>query len=208
MNLQNILNNELEILLTTTDNLSIDNKHIYANLVAQVFYYAKYSTKLLALAGVRTKDSRLTNRFFSHVKEETNHELLALRDLEGLGFSIDDFPELESTKAMYQTQYFQIEEYGAEALMGWILALEGYAIRSCTGLYQRANEIYGAKCTRFVRVHAEEDPDHFEKAVEQVSLIQNKDNLITNMKDSIKRYNQILIDCEKSGASIKNKIAA
>lgn len=208
MNLLNILNKELSPLIETTENLNLSNRYIYANLVAQVYYYAKYSTKLLALAGVRAKDSKLAARFFSHVGEEANHELLALKDLEGLGFSIEDFKELESTKAMYQTQYFQIEEFGAEALMGWVLALEGYAINSCPGLYEKANAIYGGKCTRFVRVHAEEDPDHFEKAVEQINLIPNKENIIINMRDSIKRYNQIILDCEMSAIPLTSKIAA
>ena len=47
MKLVEKLNQELELLLNTTENLDVSNKYVYGNLVAQVYYYAKFSTKLL-----------------------------------------------------------------------------------------------------------------------------------------------------------------
>ncbi len=144
-----------------------DNKLAYAQFLAQTYYYICHSTRLLAASAARfsQEDQSLHKRFLKHTDEENSHELLALRDLQKLGYKIEDFPELAQTKTLYEIQYYKIEHHDPAALMGYILALETMAGQDFKWLKDKVTGLYGKECAKFVQVHADEDPDHIEKAV-------------------------------------------
>jgi pyrroloquinoline quinone (PQQ) biosynthesis protein C len=73
----------------------------------QVYHYAYYTSRSLALAGANlfNTDTRLMHHFFEHAMEETGHELMALNDLRELGIPIEDArkqmpPALPATEAL------------------------------------------------------------------------------------------------------------
>lgn len=150
-----------------------DNKNAYAQFLAQTYYYICHSTRLLAASAARfsQEDQSLHKRFLKHTDEENSHELLALRDLQKLGYKIEDFPELAQTKTLYEIQYYKIEHHDPAALMGYILALETMAGQDFKWLKDKVTGLYGKECAKFVQVHADEDPDHIEKAVQVIKSL-------------------------------------
>lgn len=150
-----------------------ENKLAYAQYLAQTYYYVCHSTRLLAASAARFSqaDQGFHNRFLKHTGEETSHELLALRDLQKLGYNIKDFPELAQTRTFYETQYYKIEHIDPIALMGYILALETMAAKELKGTCEKLNALYGRDCVKFLNVHNEEDPDHVDKALEVISKL-------------------------------------
>jgi thiaminase len=150
-----------------------DNREAYAQFLAQTYYYVCHSTRLLAAAAGRfsQEDQAFHKRFLKHTDEENSHELLALRDLANLGFNIKDFRELPQTRTMYEIQYYKIEHRDPAALMGYILALETMAGQVLGPVKERLTTIYGKECARFIQVHADEDPDHIEKALKVMETL-------------------------------------
>ncbi len=163
----------VEMMSQATREYPWDNKHAYAQFLAQTYYYICHSTRLLAASAARfsQEDQGLHKRFLKHTDEENSHELLALRDLQKLGFKIEDFPELAQTKTLYEIQYFKIEHQDPAALMGYILALETMAGEDFKWLKDKVTGLYGKETAKFVQVHADEDPDHIEKAVQVIKSL-------------------------------------
>jgi hypothetical protein len=147
-----------------------ENKEAYAQFLAQTYYYICHSTRLLAASAARFSqaDQGMHKRFLHHTDEENSHELLALRDLQKLGYQIKNFPETAETKTLYEVQYYKIEHIDPAALMGYILALETMAGNDFKWLKEKLTCLYGKECVKFVQVHADEDPDHIEKALKVI----------------------------------------
>ncbi len=140
----------------------------YGDWLAQTYYYVRHSTRLLAASAalfpLDERGNAFHHRFAAHMGEEKKHEQLALHDLKGLGFTIDRFPELAVTRMFYEPQYYKIEHQDPIALFGYILALEAMSARKGPWVRERVVDSHGATCAAFLRVHAEDDVDHLEKA--------------------------------------------
>jgi len=189
-----------------------ENKKAYAEFVAQTYYYVCHSIRLLAASASRfsQEDQGLHRRFLKHAEEENSHELLALKDLEKLGFKIEDFPEFPETKSMYEIQYFKIEHIDPVTLMGYILVLETMAGRDFKWLKEILYPLYGKDCIKFVQVHADEDPDHIEKALEVVKNLK-AERLIeinTSMEQSALLYIGLLERAKIRSLGLDKKKAA
>ena len=85
-----------------------------------------------------------------------------------LGARIEDYPELASTSAFYESQYYKIEYQDPTALLGYILALEGFAVTQGAWIYSETSGQFGKAACTFLKVHADDDPDHLDKALEHV----------------------------------------
>src|SRR3989338_1125178 len=156
----------IELMSVALKKIPWEDSRAYAQFLAQTYYYICHSTRLLAASAAlfSYQNKALHKRFLHHIDEENAHELLALRDLQKLGYKISDFPELPETKALYEAQYFKIEHYDPSALMGYILALETMACKDFKWMKEKVTELYGKECAKFIQVHADEDPDHVDKA--------------------------------------------
>ena len=101
----------------------------YALYLSQTYYYVLHSTRLLALSAAHMKvsDNTFHRRFLEHASEEKGHDLMALKDLEVLGFRLEDFPELPHTRMFWETQYYKIEHNDPLSLLGYVIALEALA---------------------------------------------------------------------------------
>lgn len=173
------------------------DKAFYADYIAQTFYYVRHSTRLLALAASRLNyedEQSFHLRFISHLREESNHEKLALNDLKFLGYKKEELPELPGTRLFYEPQYYKIEHERPLALMGYILFLEVLAQKACPALAERLSKQYGNRCATFFHVHGEEDPAHVEAALNLISNLNAADleSIQQNLVQSSFAYNNVL----------------
>lgn len=183
-----------------------NDKHSYANYLAQTYYYVNHSERLLALAAARlgNEDDLMQRRFFKHLSEESAHDKLLLNDLKSLGFQLEDFPEASETKMFWETQYYKIEHQDPAALLGYIYFLEDLACSICPELTKLLTELYGKKCVSFLKLHGEEDPDHVTKAYEQIKkLSPERQRIITlNYEQSAIAYHQVIAACIRGETSL------
>lgn len=193
-------------------NFPWENKKAYAEYLAQTYYYVCHSTRLLAASAARfsQEDQGLHKRFLKHTDEENSHELLAMRDLQKLGFNIKDFPELAQTKTLYEIQYYKIEHCDPAALMGYIVALETMAGNDFKWLKEKTSAIYGTECVKFIQVHADEDPDHIEKALKVINGLKKErlGEININIEQTAICYNDMLSACVARSISVPIKKAA
>jgi hypothetical protein len=175
----------------------------YANWLAQTYYYVSHSTRLILLASAYFDFNyqNLHNRFMDYVKEERNHEKLALNDLKNLKHDIKNIPEFASTSGMYQSQYYWIQHRGAPSFFGYILALEGLAVHSGKKLYEQVNSKFAKSCS-FLKVHIQEDVDHLKQAFSSVESFKPQDLevMIMNLKQSSRAYVRMIKECEERAA--------
>lgn len=153
-----------------------ENKLAYAEFLAQTYYYVCHSVRLLCASAGRLpqEDQEIFKRFIKHMQEENSHELLCIRDLQKLGFNINDFSELAQTRTFYEVQYYKIEHLDPLALMGYILALETMAGRELKSTKEKLTQLYGKEAVKFIQVHADEDPDHIEKALNLIEKLDQR----------------------------------
>lgn len=174
------------------------DKRMYGNFLAQTFYFVQHSTRLLALAASRLPMERSSSflQFISHLGEEKNHDKIALTDLKKLGFTLDDFPELPSTRAFYESQYYKIEHLNPTSLLGYILFLEALAVHTGPILYAAAKKSHGLSCTQFLKIHIEEDPHHVDRVLVTIEALPNGEKQVieTNLIQSAKIYS-FMIEC-------------
>jgi thiaminase len=149
----------------------------YAQFLAQTRHYVVHSTRLLAAAAARIEEEReaLHMRFLQHAAEERSHHRLAEHDLRKLGRQIDQFPELPPTQALYQSQYYRVEHQAPTALFGYIFMLEGLSVAHGAWIHERVTQAHGKEAATFVKLHANEDEDHLEKAFDVVNQLGEKE---------------------------------
>ena len=143
------------------------SKRTVGDYLAQTYYYVRHSEKFLALAaGLMTeKDRAYQKRFLKHLSEENAHDLMVKKDLENLGYFLEDFPERPETRMFWETQYFKIEHEDPMILMGYILLLEDVASEVCGHLAEKISQHHSKKASTFLRVHGAEDPQHVAEAL-------------------------------------------
>ena len=208
--LKELFEKKMLYLKNNGENFNWENVDCYANWLAQTHYYVNHSTRLLALSASRfpISDQTLHRRFCKHIAEETGHENLTLLDLKNIDRKICNQPEFVSTSTFYQTQYYAIEHESPYAFFSWILMLEGLTVREGLNYYKRAFNAHGEKCTNFLKVHCEEDPDHLTKAFDALKLVPESELKTVGkfFEISCELYSLMLLDCEKSALTLK-KIA-
>lgn len=141
----------------------------YADWLAQSAYFVSHSTRLLGSTIYKADKAQdpFLRRSAQHILEEYGHESLALKDILGLGFDPQQFSEYLETKLFYRNQYFGVLNFGSPYLMGYILFLEGIAVKFGPFLMEQINQHHGQDQMRFLKLHAEEDQDHLQKALQQ-----------------------------------------
>ncbi|SMF73152.1 iron-containing redox enzyme family protein [Pseudobacteriovorax antillogorgiicola] len=139
----------------------------YSQYLGQSYFYAKRSTRILALASACFDHDKtaLHYRFLDHAREEKGHEILLINDLRTLGKSIDDIQEFPETSVFYQNLFYWIQNKNPIGLFGWVLNLEGFAIEDGDYIYNRVVDAHGKKAATFLKVHSSEDIEHIQSAV-------------------------------------------
>lgn len=215
VNLQIVLNTELNRLKATTQMIQWDSPWQYGAWLWQTHYFVCHSTRLLALAASRfpSSQSDMHSRFLSHASEEKGHEILALKDYKALREQHDELPaameELTSTQLFYESQYYWIEHRDPSSFFGYILILEGMASTLGKGIHETTRDAFGDACATFLKVHAEEDPDHIRKAIQSVEKLPDHAvaEVIRNLKLSSEAYIGICRDIAAINRSARSLVA-
>jgi Iron-containing redox enzyme len=176
-------------LIFSTENFNWTDKPSYANWLSCTFDYAENSTRLLAMAGgMMPKDkTSVSNRFINHAAEEKGHEKLLLNDVKGLGLSFEIVrPTYEMQCYSRSLSYWIAPGGNPVGLIGWVLSLEGVAAAVGPKIFEKVLAKYGAKATSFLKVHAESDPEHLEKALSITKGLSEADTVI--VCDALKMY--------------------
>jgi Iron-containing redox enzyme len=154
----------------------------YAGWLAQTYYYVRHSTRLLAAAAARFPHDRagdtLHHRFGVHIGEEKRHELLCVRDIHA------------ATRMFYEPQYYKVEHQTPSVLLGYILPLEVIAPLSGARIVEQVTAAFGPRCANFLKVHAQEDVAHVDRALGLVEALpgRERDLIEENMKQTALAY--------------------
>ena len=86
------------------------DKRILAIYLSQVYHYAVHTPRHQAMVGVNpnNKNAKYMRYCFEHAQEETAHELMALKDIQSLGYNVTDEnmpPRLPSTDLLIAFLY-------------------------------------------------------------------------------------------------------
>jgi hypothetical protein len=205
--LKHIYKKHMDSLGDTVADYPWENVEAYAQWLSQTYHYVKYSTRLLTLSSTYTSidDLPLHNRFIDHAKEERNHEVLLIRDLQAIQRNINDYPEHYPAASLYQSQFYWIQFQDPAAFFGYILFFEGLGSLHCGNMYRAAIKHHGEKSGIFLKVHHEEDQDHIVKAFNQIEKFSEKSKAMV-MQNFIQTYQ--LYDLLLSEAKRKALIGA
>ena len=187
--LKKVFNETQKELVQTTQNFSWTDRDSYASWIACSYNYVENSTRLLALAGgmMPSDKTAFSNRFIAHAAEEKGHEKLLANDIKGLGLSLDVVkPTFEMQVYSRSLSYWVSPNGNPIGLIGWVLSLEGVAASIGPKVYEQTFKKFGPKATSFLKVHAEDDPDHLEKALNIAKELKPDDMAIVS--DSLKMY--------------------
>lgn len=195
----------------TFHQIDIKNPVVYGNFLAQSFYYVSHSTRLLAFAAglMKKTEESYFKRFVKHIAEESAHEVLAERDLSHLGMKVSDFPQLPETKALWEPQYYKALHESPLAIMGYIISLELFSSLYLPELYLIVKNAHGEKASVFLKLHAEEDPDHTEKAIALTEQLPGElqQSILANALQTAKSYSYMLRACEdNTTVKAKNQV--
>lgn len=204
--LENAFNECIEALGRACMDFPWDNKEAYAYWLSQTYFYVKHTTCFLALVSAKLglKNREKQYHALEHLKDELNHDEVALNDLKALGKSIDQFPEFPETSAFYQGQYFYIQNHSPVSHLGYSLCLEGLAAKKIDQFYPIVEKAYGKKACTFLHLHCVVDKDHFEHGLEAFKdMNEEETQLVTkNLRQSTAMYCHML-DAIKRKLGIK-----
>jgi hypothetical protein len=204
-----LLSTCVERVSSAIDRFPWESRESYADWLAQTYYYVRHSTRLLAASAARfafdPRGNALHHRFAAHMGEEKKHELLAAHDLKELGTSIEMLPERSSTRLFYEPQYYKIEHQHPIALFGYILPLEAVGPLCGSKIMGRIAGSHGSKCTSFLKLHAADDVEHVEKALEMVAGVPADERIIIeqNVRQTTYAYVAMLVDIERGGVALQ-----
>lgn len=192
----------VELMGKTINKMDISNVQIYGNFLAQTYYYVSHSTRMLAFGAglMKCHEENHFRRFIKHISEESSHETLAELDLQDLGMKPSDFDHLPETRALWEPQYYKMLHQSPLSLMGYIIALEYFSSAHLPAVYKRIQEAYQTKAGRFIKLHAEEDPSHIEKAIELTSTLSSElqEIILVNIVQTAKTYSLMVEACIQS----------
>lgn len=142
--------------------LNWEDPNEYKEWLAQTFFYASYSTRIIGLAACHFNYDRddLHLKFLEHAREEKNHEKILIVDLKNLKSSLKDFKPSSSSQILFQNQYYWIQNVNPISVYGYFLYLEGLAVEFGPEIYRRIKSAHPENATRYLKVHVEEDEGH------------------------------------------------
>jgi hypothetical protein len=192
-------------LVETFRNLDWTNKDFYSQWLAQSYYYTTYSTRMLAFAAGWTQNNEQSyyRRSLVHIAEEQGHDLIAINDLKNLDLNISQFSECGTTRSMWECQFYKIQKDPSN-LLGYILALETLAVKTFKEFNHELLKTYSDKATRFVKVHADDDPDHVEEALLQINKCtpEQQKNIMFNFEQTITMYSFMLQEIKQKSLNV------
>ncbi|PIS10462.1 MAG: hypothetical protein COT73_09220 [Bdellovibrio sp. CG10_big_fil_rev_8_21_14_0_10_47_8] len=201
-----------EIEKTKILDLKWENPEVYAEWLAQTFYYASYSTRIIGLAACHFNYQRddLHLKFLEHAREEKNHEKILIVDLKNMDRRLEQFSPSSSAEVLFQNQYYWIQNVNPISVYGYFLYLEGLAVEFGPEIYRRIKSAHPENATRYLKVHVDEDAGHIEGHYQFINKLgQNEQDLIkTNMLQASFLYRSMLSEIEAAANTKSQRRAA
>src|SRR4051794_12951450 len=99
LNMQKLLSSdEFRFVVDYFQKMDFSNRDVYANWLAQTYYFVSHSVRLSSLAAAKLPvDCPIGQRMAAHTVEEKGHHAVAIKDIEALGKKISDYPPLGVT---------------------------------------------------------------------------------------------------------------
>jgi len=175
---------------------------LYAGWLAQTYNFVCHSTRIVTLAGALFPYDR--NEFhlsaIHHANQEKNHEKLLLMDLKQLGYTLKDIPQCHNSSLMFQNQYYWIQNVNPISVYGYYLFLEGVAAEFGPKVYEILKKTYPENTLSFIRVHAEEDPDHIHEHLDKLIHLPNQDHtlIVQNLQQCTTIYLNMLQEIQQN----------
>ncbi len=205
--IMNAFEKEVHNLCENVNNFNWEDQNNYAYWLAQTYYLVRHTTRFIGLAAGNShlEDRERHYMWVNHLKEESHHDLVALKDLEKLGYKIDNIPLMMSADMISSLQYYFLERCEASSLMGYALCLEGLASIQGPKLLTRLEAIYDKKVVGFIRLHAEVDQHHFKDGLELLKGLpdQEQNDIIRNLQMSVVLYSKMLEEINQATAKLK-----
>jgi hypothetical protein len=173
----------------------------YAAWISQAYYIAKKSTSFLGLTMIHSANHpEYLKRCTAHIGEETGHEKLIVNDLKNLGRPL--MPELPSTSAVYQTQYYRIVSEHPMSFVGYVLFLE--LLAPAYGPYIM-DRVSNKRALSFMKVHSSADEDHVVEALKILEIIPKevKEMVMTNFLMTAESYSTMLENLSQYHQSLR-----
>lgn len=206
--LENQFDEALREVLQTVREFPWEDPACYAAWLAQTYYFVRHSTHLLALKAAKYTPAQEERHRAAlvHLREETGHDVMALRDLKTLGHDIQDIPELIEISLFYQSQYYFLDQHGALALTGYTLMLEELACREGASVAKRIVEAHGKQAASFLLLHSKADIEHTELQQKEFegAAPEQVEAAMQNLRQCAYLYDQMLRKI-KEGARSKLK---
>lgn len=209
--LKNVVASELEKSKDVVLNFPWHDPQAYGMWLTQTYHIVTYSTRLLTLASACAplEHKAFHDRLLEHAREEANHEKIAIVDLKKLGKTIDDFPALYQSLAMFQIQFFWIEHRHAVSIYGYTLALETLAEAYGEKVVEKIEGAFGKNSAKFLTVHSTEDVDHLKMTYEEIELLSPAERklIAENLRLSAQLYRGMLTEIAQRVQVGKTKAA-
>lgn len=176
-----------------------ENPDVYANWLAQQYFLVRHTTRFVALAAgkmpIGNRDAHY--EMIHHLKGETNHDLLLLKDLKALGRDISEFTEDVETRLICNNQYYWLENGHPLAMLGYALMLEGFSIMVVPDVLKRILKTPSAKATAFLKLHTDSDEDHYPEGIENLGKAPEAvlAQIMANLEESWLLYEKMVQNC-------------
>lgn len=190
---ESILDNTQEKLLQ----MPWEDLNFYSAWLAQQYFLVRHTPRLLVACAARCsiEETAGFTQALGHLKEEAGHDLWLLQDLRNLGFEIGQFTSFPLTEALIQMQYYQIQVYGAVALLGYAHYLELLSVVAAEQIAERVENRFGPRTAVFLRGHATADVKHTEQTWNLMQSFAEQDsrNVAENLRISSALYQKIFL---------------
>lgn len=195
-NLQGIFDEKVDLIGDALMKYPWERESAYANWLAQTYHFVRHTTTMIAMSAARfgVHDRPSHYQMIHHLSEERGHDLLLVKDLENLGWKIDQFPPLAETRLFYQNQYYMINHETPASHAGYSLMLEGLAAVVAPNIYPKLSRLYGKDTCEFLHTHLTVDQAHYGDGTKELAQLSagQVESVLRNLEESALLYTLIL----------------
>ncbi|UNZ15749.1 iron-containing redox enzyme family protein [Streptomyces sp. 891-h] len=181
----------------------------YVAYLRETYHMVRHTSRMLSLAGARLGDDyrKLRDWFFEQVREENNHDLFCIRDLENLGEDAEQVLAVPPKRGSWGlvSQNYYMATYGSPlGILGVASLTEGLGADLGKSMAEILRDTYHLEKNQvtFIKSHAGFDARHIEDVKEAVNDLLLSDNdlgeVIHGRRMTIYYYAQMFRDVLES----------
>ncbi|MFI8850156.1 iron-containing redox enzyme family protein [Streptomyces sp. NPDC053499] len=181
----------------------------YVAYLRETYHMVRHTSRMLSLAGARLGDDyrKLRDWFFEQVREENNHDLFCIRDLENLGEDAEQVLAVPPKRGSWGlvSQNYYMATYGSPlGILGVASLTEGLGADLGKSMAEILRDAYHLEKNQvtFIKSHAGFDARHIEDVKEAVNDLllsdTDLDEVIHGRRMTIYYYAQMFRDVLES----------